>query len=198
VIGLYRPGDSPVHRAPAGLKLAALCLLATLLVALRSPIAVGVAAVAVAVGAAAARLPARVLAAQLWPLRWLLLVLVPFQWWSAGWRGVLVVVGTLVVAVAAAAVVTLTTRVSAMLDALVAVLRPLRRLGVDPDRVALVLAMTVRSVPVLAATAAEVRDARRARGLERSPRALLVPLVVRTVRHADRMGEALAARGVDD
>jgi biotin transport system permease protein len=29
-------------------------------------------------------------------------------------------------------------------------------------------------------------------------RALAVPLVIRTVRHADRLGEALAARGVDD
>ena len=68
----------------------------------------------------------------------------------------------------------------------------------DPDRVALVLALTVRAVPVLAGTYAQARDARRARGLERSPRALLVPLVLRTMRHADQLGEALAARGVDD
>jgi biotin transport system permease protein len=61
-----------------------------------------------------------------------------------------------------------------------------------------VLALTIRAVPVLTATFEQARDARRARGLERSARALLVPLVVRTVRHADQLGEALVARGVDD
>ena len=60
------------------------------------------------------------------------------------------------------------------------------------------LALAVRSVPVLARLAGEVGQARRARGAERSVRALAVPLVLRTVRHADRLGEALAARGVDD
>ncbi len=56
----------------------------------------------------------------------------------------------------------------------------------------------MRTVPVIAGLRDEVVEARRARGLERSPRALLVPLVVRTVRHADHLGEALVARGVDD
>jgi biotin transport system permease protein len=198
VIGLYLPGASALHRCPAGVKLAGLAVLVSVLVAVRTPTAVLVAALLVAALLVLARVPARAVAAQLWPLRWVVLALVPFQWWTGGWRAAVVVVGTLLVAVAAAAVVTLTTRVSAMLDALSALLRPLRRLGVDPERVALVLALTIRAVPVLAATAAEVRDARRARCLERSPRALLVPLVVRTVRHADRLGEALAARGVDD
>jgi biotin transport system permease protein len=198
VIGLYRPGTTWLHRLPAGAKLAGLAVGASVLVGLRTPAAVAVGAVVVTALLAAARVPARVALAQLWPLRWVLLALVPFQWWAGGWRSAVTVVGSMLVAVAAAAVVTLTTRVSAMLDALATALRPLRPLGVDPQRVALVLALTIRSVPVLAATFGEVRDARRARGLERSPRALLVPLVVRTVRHADRLGEALAARGVDD
>jgi biotin transport system permease protein len=77
-------------------------------------------------------------------------------------------------------------------------LRPLRRVGVQPERVSLLLALTIRAVPVLVGTLSDVRDARRARGLERSPRALLVPVVLRTMRHADRLGEALVARGVDD
>ena len=135
---------------------------------------------------------------QVRPLRWLLLVLVPFQVWTAGWEAALVVVGTLVVAVAAACLVTLTTRVSDLLDTLVRLLAPLRLAGFDPERAGLALALAVRSVPVIGAAAREVADARRARGLERSVRALAVPLVVRTVRHAERTGEALAARGFDD
>jgi biotin transport system permease protein len=198
VIGLYRPGGSVLHRLPAGAKLGALLAGTTALVAVRTPSAVLVGAVVVLAGYATARLGPRVLLAQLWPVRWFVLVLVPFQWWQGGWRAAVVVVGTLLLAVAAAALVTLTTRVTAMLDLCQRLLGPWRRTGLDPERVALVLALTVRAVPVLAETFAEARDARRARGLERSPRALLVPLVLRTLRHADRLGEALAARGVDD
>ena len=198
MIGFYLAGASWLHRVPAGWKLLGLAALTSALVAARSVPVVAAGAAALVVLVLAARLPAGAVAAQLSPLRWVVLALVPFQLWVGGWRGVVVVVGSLVVAVAAAALVTLTTRVSAMLDALVAVLRRARVLGVDPERVALVLALAVRAVPVLAATAGEVRDARRARGLERSARALVVPLVVRSVRHADRLGDALAARGVDD
>ncbi len=53
-------------------------------------------------------------------------------------------------------------------------------------------------MPVVVGLAEEVREAQRARGLGASPRAFAVPLVVRTLRHADALGEALAARGVDD
>jgi len=198
VTGLYLPGTSVLHRAPAGPKLVLLAAATTVLVLLRDPWAVAVGGVLVAGGYALARLPASVLVAQLTPLRWVLLALVPFQWWQGGPPAVAVVVGTLVVTVAAAALVTLTTRVLDLLDVVERGASPLRLVGVRPDRVALLLALTLRAVPVLAATFDEVRDARRARGLERSPRALLVPLVVRTLRHADRLGEALVARGVDD
>jgi biotin transport system permease protein len=198
MIGLYRPGSSLLHRSPAGLLLGLLLAGTTALVVARRPLAVAGAAGVVVVGYALAAVPPSVALAQLWPMRWFVVLLVPLQWWSGGWRQVVVVVGTMLVTVAAAALVTLTTRVSDMLDVCVRMLGPTRRLGVDPERVGLTLALTVRAVPVLADTFAQARDARRARGLERSPRALLVPLVLRTLRHADRLGEALAARGVDD
>ena len=42
------------------------------------------------------------------------------------------------------------------------------------------------------------RDAARARGLERNPRAYLTPLVIRVVAHARATGDALHARGIGD
>ncbi|GAA3163866.1 hypothetical protein [Nonomuraea salmonea] len=41
--GAYVPGDSPLHRLPAGAKLAALALACTALVLLRSPLALAMA-----------------------------------------------------------------------------------------------------------------------------------------------------------
>ena len=195
--GLYVPGTSLVHRAPAGWKLLALAVLVTVVGLVRTPLVVGVGTVVVLAAYVLSGL-LHLLPAQVAPLRWFVLLLVPVQWWMGGWRAVVVVLGTMLVAVAAAGLVTLTTRVSDVLDVVQRVLAPLRRVGVDPERVGLVLALTLRAIPVVHQTYAEARDARRARGLERSTRALVVPLVVRTVRHADRVGEALAARGVDD
>jgi biotin transport system permease protein len=196
--GCYRPGTSLLHRAGAGVKLVGLLVFSTVLVAWRSPVTVLVALFVVVALYAAGGFGPRTLVAQVWPLRWIVVFLIPFQWWTAGWRLAVAVVGTLVLAVAGAGLVSLTTRVTDLLDVITRLLRPARALGVDPDRVALLLALTIRAVPVIAATLQEARDARRARGLERSARALVTPVVVRTIRHADRVGDALAARGVDD
>jgi biotin transport system permease protein len=198
VAGVYLPRDSPVHRASAGLKLALLGAALLLLALLPAPVAVPAGAVVVLALAALARVGARALAAQVRPVLWLLVPVAAVQLWLSGPGRALEVAGGLLVAVAAAGLVTLTTRTEALLDALVAGLRPLRRAGVDPERVALVLALAVRSVPVIAGIAGEVQQARAARGAERSLRAFAVPFVIRSLRHADRLGEALEARGVDD
>jgi biotin transport system permease protein len=187
-----------VHRAPAGLKLAVLGAGLLLLALVPGPGPVLVAAAVVLALAALARVGLRSLATQVRPLLWLLVPLTGLQLWLSGPGPAFTVAGSLVVAVAAAALVTLTTRTEALLDALATALRPLRRVGVDPERVALVLALAVRSVPVLTGIAGEVQQARAARGAERSLRAFAVPFVIRSLRHADRLGEALEARGADD
>ncbi|GMA40589.1 energy-coupling factor transporter transmembrane component T family protein [Mobilicoccus caccae] len=194
----YRAGDSFLHRARPAWKLAGLLVVTSLLVLRPDLPMLAVATSLVVLVSLAAGLGWRTLWAQAWPLRWIVLVLVPFQIWSAGWERALVVVGGLVVAVVAAGVVTTTTRVADMMDTITAGLRPFERFGVDADRVGLAMALTIRSIPVIHRTLRECGEARRARGLERSPRALLVPFVVRTVRHAERVGEALVARGLDD
>ncbi|WP_204005409.1 energy-coupling factor transporter transmembrane component T family protein [Virgisporangium aurantiacum] len=145
-----------------------------------------------------ARIPWRVALAQVRPLWMLLLVTGAFQVLTLGWVRAVDIVCGLLVSVALAGLVTLTTRVNAMLDVLVRVLRPLRLVGVDPTRVALLLALTIRCVPMLAGIVTAVREAQLARGAGRNPLALAVPVVIRTLRAADALGEALTARGADD
>ncbi|GAA4476652.1 energy-coupling factor transporter transmembrane protein EcfT [Rhodococcus olei] len=199
MLGLYHPGRSVLHRLPAGAKLAGLVLaLIALAAVVRTPWQLVPAAAVVTAGFAAARIPLRVAVAQLRPVIWMLAFIAVFQVVFTGWRRAAVVCGVLLLSVALAALVSLTTRVLDMLDALHRVLGPLRRFGVDPDRVGLVLAMTIRCIPLLAGLVGEVTEARKARGLGFSLRALAVPVVIGALRTADAMGEALAARGVDD
>lgn len=199
MIGLYCPGDSPLHRLPAGVKLAALVLaILGMTVFVRDPLGVGGAVLTVTCLYALARVSWRIAVAQLRPVLWMTLIIAVFQLLTTSPTRAVVVCGVLLVSVALAALVTVTTRVTDMLDALIRALGPLRRVGVDPERVGLLLALAIRCVPLLAQIVHEVGEARRARGVSWSATALVTPVLVRALRTADAMGEALAARGVDD
>jgi biotin transport system permease protein len=121
-----------------------------------------------------------------------------YQWWARGWTSAVEVVADLLALVLAATVVTATTPADRLLDVLTRAARPLRHLGVSPDVVALTVALVLRTVPEIARTVHEVRDAARARGVERDPRVWLTPAVLRVVGRARDLGEALAARGIVD
>jgi biotin transport system permease protein len=101
-----------------------------------------------------------------------------------------------VAAVALAGLLSLTTRVSDLLDALERGLRPLERVRLDPQRMALTLTVTLTTIPVLAAVAQQVREAQRARGARAGLRSFAIPFLVMSLKHADELGDALTARGV--
>jgi biotin transport system permease protein len=198
MIGLYQPGSSVLHRVRAGWKLLAMLLAITAIVLLNTPWQLAAATLIIAGGFALARIPARVAWQQLWPMRWFILLIGIFQVIFAGPERAVMVCGSLLLTVAVASLVTLTTRVSEMLDVCQRLLRPFRRFGVDPDRVGLVLALTIRCIPLMVEIVQEVSEARKARGAGFSLRAMAAPAVVRALRSADAMGDALIARGVDD
>ena len=197
-LGLYRPATTLVHRAPVGVKLAELTLLGVAVVLLRGPTSALV-LLAVAVGAAAlARLPVRATLRGLLPVLVTAAGLGAYQWWQRGPALAIEVGADLLTLVVAAGVVTATTPADRMLYALERGARPLRHAGLRPEIFALSVALMLRTIPAVVQTAGEVRDAARARGLDRDPRALLVPAAVRTVARARATGEALAARGLGE
>ena len=197
-LGLYEPGTSPLHRTPAGAKFLALLALAVLIFVFGAPTPLGVLAGAVLLGYLVARVsPGRCwrLARFLVPL---LAVIFALQWWLLGLDQAIVVTLRLFAALAAANLFTLTTRVDDMVGAVERGLRPLRRFGVRPERAGLLVGLTMQAIAVLSTIAAETREAQRARNAGRSVSAFAIPFLVRTLRHADDLGEALAARGVGD
>jgi len=143
------------------------------------------------------RLPARRLLRSMRGLLPVLVLLLAFQWWSHDLAYAVRVVLGIVNAFVAAGILTATTPVTDLLDGVVRAARPLRRV-VDPEVVALTLGVVVRSVPWVAGSFSSVRESARARGLDRDPRAVVVPTVVHVVAFARSTGEALAARGLTD
>ena len=135
---------------------------------------------------------------QLRALWWVLAAIAVAQIVFAGWQPAVSVVATLVLLVLAAGLVTLTTTTTDLSDVVVRLLGPFRRFGVAPERVGLLIALSIRAVPIVLGLAEQLRDAQRARGLPISARAFAVPLLVRALRHAQQLGDALIARGLDD
>lgn len=197
-LSLYVPGPSVLHRARAGVKLVGLLALSVVTIWLGQPWQVGVVAALVLLGYAIAGFGVRLVWRQVRPLVWFLVLLAAIQAWTFGWQRAVTSVGTVVVLVLAAALVTLTTRTTDLCDAVVAAARPLARVGVDPERVGLLLALGIRAVPVVVGIATEVRDAHRSRGVRFAPASYVVSVVVRSLRHATNLGDALVARGLDD
>jgi biotin transport system permease protein len=202
-LALYVPRPSPVHRAPAGGKLLALAGLGVLLFAVPTlPVAGGALVAVVAIGLVVARLPPGVLARQarvvLW---WLVALFVMHALLTDVLTGTLTVVRLLAL-VLAAAVVTATTRVTAMVAVVERICRPLEWVGVRPARIGLVIAMALRFIPLITERADRIREAQAARGgTMRGIRGLtttVVPLLVQVLQLAHTVSEALDARGADD
>ncbi|MEX0158253.1 MULTISPECIES: energy-coupling factor transporter transmembrane component T family protein [unclassified Microbacterium] len=196
MIQSYRPGASIVHRMSAGPKLALFAVLA--LVSSAYPHdgwSVTVSLVVVCTLYLLAGLPVRVLIAEMWRLRWLVLVLATALWIFVSPLTAWISTSRVASLLLLAALLTITTRMGDLLAVLHRMLRPLRRLGVDADAVAMTISLTLTMIPVVAGFAHAVREAQRARGVRLGLRTT-VPLMVRTLRHADEVGDALAARGL--
>ncbi len=195
MMALYIPGASLLHRMPAAAKLAALPAAAAGLFWLSGAAPLALAALGVLALFAAAGLPL----AQTWralrPALVLLAAIGVFHGLVNGWEAGAVVLLRIAILVLLATLVTLTTRLSDMMDCLERALAPLRLFGLSPARAALVLSLAVRLVPLLTAELERVREAQRARGLERSVLALLLPFLIGSLRLARDMGDAIEARG---
>lgn len=194
----YVPGASPVHRWAPGTTYLVILIPSLISLGLRTWWAALGLVITAIVLLLATRIPARV-AFALPASAWILVaVLAAVQLASGDWRSAVVVAGNLYGCMAMSRVLTLTTPLSDLMDALVRFVWPLRRIGVNPERFGLAVGLTMRSVPWLIDSVATVRQAARVRGVERRWDWQVTPVVVAAVAHAQATGEALAARGLGD
>ncbi|GAB3454215.1 energy-coupling factor transporter transmembrane component T [Streptomonospora sediminis] len=198
--GLYVPPRSRgavLHRLPAGAKLLVLVVAVAAVVAAANTAVSLAAAALVALLYPVCGLGVRPVWRTLRALALFLAAIALFQWLAGDWQAAARVCGQLAAAALLAGLVTASTRVSEMLDLFERLARPLARLGADPRRVALALALTIRCIPLVAASWRASREAYIARGLRGRPDAMVVPVIVGLLRSADSLGEALTARGID-
>ncbi|MGK2308369.1 energy-coupling factor transporter transmembrane component T family protein [Cutibacterium sp. V947] len=198
-LGGYRPGHSLAHRMPVWSKYVLVLVVGvTPFFVKQWWFSAGCLVVAVVIDLAVARMPLRTALSIGVPLWIANALIVAYHCFFTTWqRGVIYVAG-LLACLYIARLVTCTTDPGALMDAIVAMARPLRPLGAKPEKFALTLALMWTTIPYLIGSVGQVREAARARGLERSSWRFFIPMFVGAVGHALEMGEALKARGLGD
>ncbi|MCW5699513.1 MAG: energy-coupling factor transporter transmembrane protein EcfT [Rhodospirillales bacterium] len=194
---LYIARDTPLHRIPPAAKLLALVVAGIGVFLIPDPLWLLPLLAAIAVLFVVAQVPLGATARQLKPVAFLLVIIFLAHGAFTSWTlGVLVVLRFLLLLMMAL-LVSFTTRVSDMIETIETVLRPLANIGLNPAKVSLALSLALRFIPILAEMTHEIREAQRARGLDRNIIAIAVPLLVRTLRLANTLTEAIEARGWD-
>lgn len=198
-LGFYVDADTIIHRIPAAVKFLVLIgfILVTSLAVHTLPWAAASLFLPLVLFPVA-RIPFRVALGQLVPPLYLLVALAAFQGWQKDFLSAAIMFLTIYAAISAAVLLTLTTKVSEMMDSLDRALAPLRRIGVPVENITLAMSLTIRLLPLMLGTVVEVLDARKARGATASLTAFGTPVIIRSIRRARAMGEALQARGVSD
>ena len=219
-IAQYYPGSSPLHRLDPRAKFVAVTALAVALFVRDSFLGLAVFAGAGALAYGLSRVPVRWFWRAFKPLLWLVgltfvaqVVFAPgtpfFSFWfiHLSWSGIELAAFLslrLVVLVLAGSVLTLTTAPIALTDGLAWLGRPLRRIKVPTDELALMVTIALRFIPTLLVELDTIMRAQRARGadfrsggLRERARALvpvLIPLFVLSFRRADDLALAMEAR----
>jgi biotin transport system permease protein len=189
VISFYRPGTSPLHRLAVGWKLLGPTL-ALLAIAIFGKNLTGTIneVISVVVLYLVAGIKFSELLAQLWRVKYLVLVvLVPqliFNGLVQGaYNSVAIIAGVLL-----ATLMSLTTKTSDLVDLLQRITKS--------RSFALLVALSLNSIALVLGFSNSITEAGLARGVKPNPMRQIVTLFVVSLRHADDYAEALAARGV--
>jgi len=197
LLGIYRPGTTPLHRASAALKSALLLLTVVVTMLVSDPVtSIGIMCACLLLLVSTAP-PAKPTLRAMGIIMVVATATVSFQLLRGDVSRAIDVAADLTAIAALALAVSCSTPMEAMLDLVSRIVRPFGRI-LPPETIGLMFALTLRAIPEAAKIFIDARTAARARGLERDPRAVLIPGATRTVGFALQLGQALHARGISE
>ena len=221
-LGQYLPGNSLVHHLSPRIKIAVLIILLILLFSLQNFIALAVMFALVLMLLAASRIPLRYFIKGLRPILLIILFALviyifftkggvvllrigSFTIESEGLRQGLFVITRLLVLIILSLLVTLTTTPLSLTHGMGYYLKPLSKVGLPTEEIAMVMAIALRFIPTLMEESQRLMRAQVSRGADfetgsifrraRNLIPLIVPLFISAFRRADDLALAMEARG---
>lgn len=196
MLTLTAPQTTIFHKIPAAKKLLLLCVVSTTLfqigsLSILACLTCAMMALYLSQGWSFAKFGARML----WPL-WPFVVIIAIY---HGITNDIVAGGEIImrmlIAVALANLVTMTTPLNDMIEVLMGLLGPLQWVGLSRKPVALTIALFIRFIPTLIERGITMHAALRARSAGKSGWRIIVPLTLSVLNDADHVANALRARG---
>jgi biotin transport system permease protein len=195
----YIPGQGWLYGISAGRKLLVLVVLGAVLMLVHRLSILTLSLLAVAALMYQSGLSFQRLWSQLKLIVWFLLLLCIYSAWVQSPEVALEMLLRLSSLILAALLVSMTTPITQMMDVVVWLLKPFERLGwVNTQKVSLALGLTLRLIPELSVQWDDIREAQAARGIEPGVMTMLFPMLVRTLRRAEELSEAIDARSMNE
>lgn len=194
---LYAEGNGPFYRLPIRAKLLLLATLGVALFLTRSPLILAIGPASGAIAYFTLGLPFGLAARRLRPVFLTIIIVAAFSFLVNEAEEAVLQLLRLTTLMLFAATVTATTTVSAFIDEVTRLCRPLERLGLArADDIGLAFGLVVRFVPEIMTRYEAIRDAHQARGLKIRPITMIMPLILLTLRETDQIAAAIDARGL--
>lgn len=190
-------GSTFIHRLPAAIKLSCLFCLSLLLFYFPDVwFATITLCIVYGLFLAAGFRPSRPFV-ELKKIMWFLIALFIVQYFSSNLVAAILICLRLSTLVLLATLVTLTTPFTKMMAFLEKFFTFTRLFGANPAKISLALSLTLRFIAVFSDICSEVREAQKARGLENNVIALVMPVLVRSLKIQADVAAAIEARSYD-
>ncbi len=219
-IGRYVERSSVLHSLDARSKIIGALLCSVLTLSCGSLLSMAAIAALTAAAAIVSRIPFNYILKGIKPIRWFVLFTAAVSIISAdgepiwqygalrisaeGISAAALTSARLLLFVTSASLLTLTTPPVVLTDGFARLMRPLRRLRVPTDDIAMIISITLRSIPAFADEAERIMKAQRARGADLSRGGLItraravipvaIPLFISVFRRADELSLAMDSR----
>ncbi|MDR0296929.1 MAG: energy-coupling factor transporter transmembrane protein EcfT [Rickettsia sp.] len=190
----YYQYNSPIHRLSPKIKLYSLIIFSSLLFLISNLFLLTTSLLFTFLLYFIAKVPLQKLLIQLRPIAVILLIIVLLHIFTANWIVGIQVVIRFSTLVLFASLITLTTRISEMIDSLNEILVLLSYVGVNHKKVSLSLSLAIRFIPMIVSIFQEITIAQRTRGLERNFIAILIPVIIKVLKTTENIAEAIESR----
>ncbi|MDD9329030.1 MAG: energy-coupling factor transporter transmembrane protein EcfT [Bartonella sp.] len=197
MINLYISQNTFIHQLRPGIKLSLLILCGSIIFMVSSVFTFLLFLLFISLLYKIAKIPFNKIIKQFKSV-WLFLVFIfIFQAIFDNWLTGFLIILRFIILISLASLISFTTKVSDMITSIEAGLRFFRCFGVNPSKLSIALSMAIRFIPVINEKFNEICEAQKARGVNINIIALAIPLIIRIIRIASEVAEALDARSYD-